>query len=161
MEDKGCDVYVIPIPYYYKNLDGTLRDMQYEAGQLPGYVPVTDYRQYDFKKRRPDTVFIQNPYDEYNLATSVPPSFFSRSLKPFTKKLVYVPYFVLDEAEMAENMEYYVSTPGVVLADTTIVQSAGVRQAYIDYLAKFAGESTRDVWEKKIQYSGQRASDIR
>ncbi len=166
MEDKGCDVYVIPIPYYYKNLDGTLRDMQYEAGQLPGYVPVTDYRQYDFKKRRPDTVFIQNPYDEYNLATSVPPSFFARSLKPFTKKLVYVPYFVLDEAEMAdpkvsENMEYYVSTPGVVLADTTIVQSAGVRQAYIDYLAKFAGESTRDVWEKKIQYSGQRASDIR
>ena len=111
-------------------------------------------------------MFIQNPYDEYNLATSVPPSFFSRSLKPFTKKLVYVPYFVLDEAEMAdpkvsENMEYYVSTPGVVLADTTIVQSAGVRQAYIDYLAKFAGESTRDVWEKKIQYSGQRASDIR
>lgn len=160
MADEECDVYVIPIPYYYKNLDGTLRDMQYEAGQLPGYVPVTDYRQYDFKKRRPDKVFIQNPYDEYNLATSVPPSFFARSLKPFTKNLVYVPYFVLDGSEIAdpkvfENMEYYVSTPGVVLADATIVQSAGVRQAYIDYLAKFAGESTRDVWEKKIRCIGQ------
>lgn len=157
MADKECDVYVIPIPYFYKNLDGTLRDMQYEAESLPDYVPVTDYRQYDIKKRRPDTVFIQNPYDEYNLATSVPPSFYARSLKPFARKLVYVPYFVLDESEMAdpkvaENMEYYVSTPGVVLADTTIVQSAGVRQAYIDYLAKFAGEATRGVWEKKISY---------
>ena len=47
-------------------------------------------------------------------------------------------------------MEYYVSTPGVVHADTTIVQSAGIRQAYIDYLAKFAGEETRGIWEKKI-----------
>ena len=81
--------------------------------------------------------------------------FRSRSLKPYTKKLVYVPHFVLDESEMAdpkvaENMEYYVSTPGVVHADTTIVQSAGIRQAYIDYLAKFAGEETRGIWEKKI-----------
>ena len=156
--DLECDVYVIPIPYYYRNLDGSLRDMQYEGAQFPDSVTVTDYNSYDFANRHPDVIFIHNPYDDCNLTTSVHPSFYSKNLQRYTDKLVYIPYFVMDEIESNDmrsiyNMKYYVSAPGVVHADKVLVQSENMRLAYIDYLTKFAGENTRTVWEEKIAIS--------
>ena len=34
-EDEDCDAYVIPIPYYDKNPNGSFRKMHYEADQYP------------------------------------------------------------------------------------------------------------------------------
>ena len=56
-------------------------------------MPVVRYEEYDFEKRRPDMIFIHNPYDEYNYVTSVHPFFYSQSLKQFTDLLVYIPYY--------------------------------------------------------------------
>ena len=53
-EDPGCDAYVIPIPYYDKNPDGSFRELHYEGGEYPKDVPVVWYEDYDFEKRRPD-----------------------------------------------------------------------------------------------------------
>ena len=39
--DPDCDAYVIPIPYFDKNPDGSFREMHYEGGQYPNYVPTT------------------------------------------------------------------------------------------------------------------------
>ena len=154
-ENPDCNVYVIPIPYFYRNWDGTLRDMRYEGGQFPDDVPITDYRSYDIREHHPDVIFIQNPYDKYNPATSVHPSFYSEYLKQYTDHLVYVPYFTLDEAwpedSKAEyNRACYITMPGVVHADTVVVQSESMRQTYINYLTKKAGEDTRKRWEEKI-----------
>ena len=68
--------------------------MVYEGGQFPEHVPVTDYNSYDFAKRRPDMIVIQNPYDEYNLTTSVHPFFYARNLRQYTDRLVYIPWFM-------------------------------------------------------------------
>lgn len=153
--DPDCISYVIPVPYCYRNLDGSVKNIQYEGELLPEYVTITDYRSYDIQKQHPDIVFIQNPYDEYNLTTSVHPSFYAANLKQYTDKLIYVPYFTLDEIvpenqKALINMEHYVSMPGVVHADTVIVQSEQMRQTYIDFLAKSAGEDTKPIWEEKI-----------
>ena len=78
-EDETCDAYVIPIPYYDRNPDGSFREMHYEGDQYPAYVPITDYRVYDFEKRRPDAIYIHNPYDDCNYVTSVHPLFISYS----------------------------------------------------------------------------------
>lgn len=158
MADPGWDVYVIPIPYYYRNLDGSLRNVQYEDEQFPDSVTTTAFDAYDFKHRRPDVIFIHNPYDDCNLTTSVHPFFYSSNLKQLTEKLVYAPYFTLDEIEPDDlrsiyNMKYYVSVPGVVHADRVLVQSEKMRLAYIDYLTKFAGEDTKAMWEEKIRVS--------
>ena len=156
-EDPECDAYVIPIPYYDKNPDGSFREQHYEGGQYPEYVPVVWYEDYDFEKRRPDMIFIHNPYDDCNIVTSVHPFFYSKNLKNFTDKLVYVPYFILGEIypqnrQELESIEKFCLVPGVAYADRVIVQSEDMRQAYINVLTEFmSGQGrSRAYWEKKI-----------
>ena len=154
-EDPNCDAYVIPIPYYDKNPDGSFREMHYEGDQYPADVPITDYNDYDFAKRRPDMIFIHNPYDDCNYVTSVPPFFYSKNLKQFTEKLVYVPYFILGEVEpdneqAVKGMEHFCTAPGVIHADQVIVQSEQMRQVYINVLTGYAGKDTKKYWEDKI-----------
>ena len=45
---------------------------------LPEYVDITSWQNYDLKIRKPDVIFIHNPYDDANHVTSVDPSFYSR-----------------------------------------------------------------------------------
>lgn len=154
-EDPNCDAYVIPIPYYDKNPDGSFSDMHYEGDLYPEYVPVTNYEEYDFENRKPDMIFIHNPYDEFNLVTSVHPAFYAKNIKKFTEKLVYIPYFILseispDNEQVIKNMEHFCTVPGVFYADKVIVQSEDMRTIYIKVLTETFGEDTRQTWENKI-----------
>lgn len=154
-EDPDWDTYVIPIPYYDKNPDGTFREMHYEGDQYPDHVPVTRYDAFDFSAHRPDMIFIHNPYDDYNYVTSVHPFFYSKNLKSYTDRLIYIPYFVLAEPDPdsetdLENLKHFCTVPGVYNADQVIVQSENMRKLYINILARETGEDTRPYWEKKI-----------
>ena len=80
-EDPDCDAYVIPIPYYDKNQDGSFGEMHYEGDQYPDYVPITAYDEFDFQSHHPDMIFIHNPYDQYNYVTSVDPFLYRPQLK--------------------------------------------------------------------------------
>lgn len=154
-EDPNCDAYVIPIPYYDKNSDGSFKEMHYEGDQYPDYVPVTNYEEYDFENRKPDMIFIHNPYDEFNLVTSVHSFFYAKNLKNFTDKLVYIPYFILreissDDVPAVKDMEHFCTVPGVFYADKVFVQSENMRTIYINVLTEAFGEDTRRTWETKI-----------
>lgn len=156
-EDPECDAYVVPIPYYEKNPDGSLGKLHYEGSLYPEYVPITYYQDYEIAMRQPDMIFIHNPYDNNNYLTSVHPFFYASNLKQFTEKLVYVPYFVLQEPDPdnpaeVENISPFCTTPGVVYADQVIVQSEKMRQVYIKVMTEFtAGRGLdRAYWEKKI-----------
>lgn len=156
-EDADCDAYVIPIPYYDKNPDGSFREEYYEGDQYPDYVPVTHYNQYDFVNRHPDMIFIHNPYDEQNYVTSVHPFFYSKNLKQFTDLLVYIPYFILEEPDVyneqsRERIKGFCITPGVFHADKVVVQSENMRQVYVEILTAFAGKDqvSRKYWEEKV-----------
>ncbi|SDM73937.1 hypothetical protein [Paenibacillus jilunlii] len=92
-EDAQCDAYVVPIPYYDRKPGGSFGEFHYEGGDLPDYVPVTHYESYDISIRRPDVIYIHNPYDIYNTVTSVDPRFYSHELKKYTDTLVYIPYY--------------------------------------------------------------------
>lgn len=157
--DPDCDAYVIPIPYYDKNPDGSFREMHYEGNLYPKDVPVVWYGEYNFAERRPDMIFFHNPYDESNYVTSVHPDFYSGKLKEYTEKLVYIPYFILGELDpkntpMIEGIQHFCTAPGVMNADKVVVQSEDMRQIYIDVLSEYAGEHTRKLWEKKILGTG-------
>ena len=154
-EDPDCDAYVIPIPYYDRNPDGSLGELHYEGDQYPEDVPITRYEDYDFEKRQPDLIFIHNPYDEFNYVTSVHPFFYAKNLKQFTEKLVYIPYFVLgevdpDNKEAVEGMKHFCTTPGVIYADRVIVQSESMRQVYVNVMIEATSEDQRSYWEEKI-----------
>lgn len=154
-QDENCDAYVIPIPYFDKKMDGSFGKMHYEGEKYPEYVPVTWYEDYDFEKRKPDMIFIHNPYDGYNHVTSVHPFFYSKNLKKYTKQLIYIPYFVLDEIapdnqRAVENISHFCTVSGVINADKVIVQSENMRLIYINVMTGLVGVNTRSYWEKKI-----------
>lgn len=154
-EDPNCDAYVIPIPYYDRNPDGSFKEMHYEGDQYPKYVSVTNYEEYDFDDHKPDMIFIHNPYDEFNHVTSVHPFFYAKNLREFTDKLVYIPYFVLseispDNEQAVKGMEHFCTVPGVFYSDRVIVQSEDMRTIYINVLTETFGEETRQTWEQRI-----------
>ena len=80
---------MIPIPYYDKNPDGSIGLMHYEGNLYPEEVPITRYDEFDFAGVHPDAIFIHNPYDASNAATTVHPFFYSDRLKIYTDCLVY------------------------------------------------------------------------
>ena len=156
--DENTDAYVIPVPYYDKNPDESFREEHYEGELFPDYVPVTRYDEYDFQRRRPDVIFIHNPYDECNIVTSVHPFFYSENLKEYTEKLVYIPYFVLDEVDpdndkQVEGIKHLVIQPALFHSDKVVVQSEAMKKAYIRILLKQADQPSgeiREYWEEKI-----------
>lgn len=143
--DPDCDAYVIPIPYFDKNPDGSFREEHYEGDLYPKNVPITRYDEYDLEERRPDVIYIHNPYDECNHVTSVHPYFYSKNLRNYTDQLVYIPYFVLNEIEpdnqaAIDGMKHFCFTPGTIFAHQVIVQSENMRQIYINEFIKAAKE---------------------
>lgn len=143
--DPDCDAYVVPIPYFDKNPDGSFREEHYEGDLYPKDVPITRYDEYDLEAHHPDVIYIHNPYDECNHVTSVHPYFYSKNLRNFTDKLVYIPYFILGEIEPDDQaaingMKHFCFTPGTIYADRVVVQSEKMRQIYINEYLKAAKE---------------------
>ena len=145
-EDPDCDAYCVPIPYYDKNPDGSLGVMHYEGGEYPKNIDITDWQTYNFEERKPDSIYIHNPYDNWNLVTCVPSRYYSNNLKKYTEQLVYIPYFILgeiepDDQERIDKMKHFVWTPGVINADKVIVQSEKMKQIYVNEYLKAAKEN--------------------
>lgn len=143
--DPDCDAYVVPIPYFDKNPDGSFKEEHYEGKLYPKYVPVTRYDEFDFRKHMPDVIYIHNGYDGWNLVTSVHPDFYSQNLKKYTEELVYIPYFVLGEIDpdnerAVEGMKHFCFLPGIINADKVIVQSENMKKIYVREYIKAAKE---------------------
>lgn len=158
-EDENCDAYVVPIPYYELEENQQIKEFVYEGDKYPENVSVMYYEEYDFELRQPDAIYIHNPYDEWNAVTSVLPEFYSSRIKDYTDKLVYIPYFVLNEIKpdnqrAIENMKHFCYLPGIIYADKVIVQSEDMRQIYINEYMKASLERgikvTREQLEEKI-----------
>jgi hypothetical protein len=132
-DDPCCDACVIPAPYYDRLPDGSLGRMHCEGNQYPGYVPVTDWHDYDFEERRPDMIFTHNPYDGGNLVTCIHPDFYCERLNAFTDLLVYIPYFVVPD----DVQEHFCVCAGTLYADRVAVQSEKVRETYIRVFKEF------------------------
>lgn len=155
-EDENCDAYCVPIPYYDKNRDGSLGEMHYEGNEYPDNIEVIDWRVYNYKERRPDVVYIHNPYDDMNIVTSVHPDYFARNIRPYTGKLVYIPYFVLREIDPVDqntidHIKHFCYLPGTVFADKVILQSENMRKIYINEYKKAAFQNGQQISSKALE----------
>lgn len=143
-EDPDCDAYCVPIPYFDLNSDHSFGTMHYEGNEYPSDIEITDWQTYDFERRKPDMIFIHNPYDEWNHVTSVHPRYYAKNLKQYTEQLVYIPYFILgeiksddaDRQSMVDAMKHFCFLPGTIYADKVVVQSEDMRQIYIEEYLK-------------------------
>lgn len=149
-KDENVTCYVIPIPYYEVQKDGTLGQMHYEGARYPAYVPVTHYTQYDIAKRAPDIIFFHNPYDGGNTVTRVPAEFYATTLKKYTDKLVYVPYMVSEEEGPAEHQCYM---PGVLIADRVVVQPGKIYRKYCRIYTRIVADNG---WENALPPAGEK-----
>ncbi len=160
-DDAEWESVVIPIPYYNRNTDDSLGEMQYEGAEFPEDVPVTDWQQYSLEKEHPDIIFIHNPYDQFNIVTTVHPLFYASRIKDYTEKLVYIPYFVHQNDIVAEH---YCVLPGTIYADVVILQSEKVREQYLRYyeaaLPELVEKQGREAIEKKFQALGSPKFDV-
>ena len=132
-KDPEVDDFVIPIPYFDRNPDGTFAEMHYEGDQYPDYVPITDWQKYSIPDEKPDVIFIHNPYDDCNYVTSVHPAFYSRELKKWTECLVYVPYFVLDGTYIGKEMT---TAPACFNADYIVCLNEYEEKRYIEDISE-------------------------
>lgn len=155
---EDVDVKVVPIPYYYKNYDGSVE--QYSTlAEYPDYINALSEDEYNYEKEDPDEIIIQNPYDGYNVAATIHPRYYVRNLLMHTDKLIYIPYFVTEEIDAQDmradvGMNSYVTMPGVVYADEVILQSENIRNLYIRKLTGFFGEESRQMWENQLNANG-------
>lgn len=94
-DTEHCNAYVVPLPYCDRNPDGTAKEWHCEINLFPKDVPVMDWQTVNLQKMHPDVIYIHNPYDQYNAATSVDSAYYSSNLKQYTDMLVYVPYFIV------------------------------------------------------------------
>ncbi len=126
--DPDCDAYCVPIPYYDLNSNQSLGKMHYEGDKYPENINVVDWKEYCFEERKPDVVYIHNPYDQYNLVTSVHPRFYSSNLKKYTDILVYVPYYSTSGG-MSKAQSLF---PAYIYADYIVIQSPKFRKYFDD-----------------------------
>lgn len=125
-QDPDCDAYVVPIPYYDRDQNGRASVFHYEGGLMPSDVPVTHYGAYCLKERRPDVIYIHNPYDYANYVTSVAPEFYSSELKKCTDCLVYIPYY----STTGGMSEGQASCPAYYNADYIMIQAEKFRKFF-------------------------------
>lgn len=158
-EDVECETYVVPIPYYDRNPDFSLGSYNYEGSLFPEYVPITDYKVFDLEVRKPDVIYIHNPYDDCNYVTSVEPNYYSWELKKHTDCLVYVPYCVYGEYENISNeamiqwYSKYISFPIMRNADKIILQSEKIKELFVNIATTNLGENKK-FWERKFSALG-------
>ncbi len=126
-KDPDCDAYCVPIPYFDLNPDHSPGKMHYEGDAYPEEIEITDWQKYDLEERKPDVVYIHNPYDGCNLVTSVHPRFYASNLKKYTECLVYIPYYSTSGG-MSEAQSL---CPAYLYADHIVIQSPKFR-AYFD-----------------------------
>lgn len=124
--DPDCDAYCVPIPYYNLNPDRSFGEMHYEGNEYPEEIEVTDWQEYDFEERKPDVIYIHNPYDNWNLVTSVHPKYYSSNLKKYTDTLVYVPYYSMSGG-MSKAQSFI---PSYVNMDYIVIQSPEFRKYF-------------------------------
>ena len=92
--DKDCETSVVAIPYYEADRITNKWEYCYDGELFEADIPIVDFNDYDLKLKKPDLVFVHNPFDKFNTVTTVNPIYYSEELKKYCGKLVYVPYYV-------------------------------------------------------------------
>ena len=160
-ERSDTDCVIVPLPLMPKDVYGQVHLSEEEivaAGredEYPEELFLTHWWEYDVEESCPDVIYIQNPYDGSNPYLTVPEVYFAENLRCYTPEIVYIPIahtaeFAAEDVTDHYHLKHCAAAPGVIYADRVIVQSDNIRKHYIEALTEFAGEETRDVWEKKI-----------
>lgn len=151
----GVKLIVLKVPYYYRDSKGVLTEDMALEDDLPEDVDFVDYDTFDCENTKVDVLITSYPYDEFDMAGSIPPIYYIANMQKNAKKIIYISPYEIDEIQSmdqkaAVNMNYYVKSPGIVKADIIATESNNMRNMYISALKDWAGEETHNIWENKV-----------
>ena len=151
---EGVELFVMPLPYYVKDEDGTAIRVD-EDGAFPNSITITEVTEYDFTHGYADEIVIQIPYDEYNTAFRVPDFFFSGNLTDYTDMLTYIPYLRVEHSgdlsnKMIKSLECLIEQPVMIYCDRIVLELDELKKVYVDKLTELSGNEYRDYWNDKI-----------
>ena len=126
--DEDFETSVVPIPFYEEDRTTMKYVPRYEGNLFPDDVPVVSFQEYRLEEKKPDLVFIHNPYDDINFVTMVHPDYFSKELKKNCGLLVYVSYYV-NQGIMEDEKKV---SPGFFNADYLVFQSNQQKECFRD-----------------------------
>lgn len=158
---SDVDIFIVPLPLLKKDYFGRILMSEQEVSEAVKInmydkeLRLMDWKEYDISIHCPDIVYVQNPYDEFNPCITVPRNFYTKEIRKYTGKIIYIPFkntgeFIDEDKNDICNMKYYVNTPGVVYADKVMVQSENIRRKYIKCLETFSGGVGKKCWEEKV-----------
>ena len=156
---KDADIYVMPLPYAYKNMWGEVLEWKYDGNRFPEGLQLVDYEEYELDKLHPDVIYFQDPYDEWNDVVELPTEYRCEELWTSCNELILVPvnqpasYPKEDEraTKMLFNMVRY---PGYIMADRICIEDVELRRNYLDVLLLYTGEATKNIWMNKLGIDG-------
>ena len=154
--DPHNDVYVMPLPYMISDPFGENGETFDDRALFPKEVELTFIESYDVAARHPDVIYIQNPYDGWNVIFNVPEYFYSENLRELTDELVYVPFMNTDEPvssddKLIEALKVIIEQPAVYFSDKVMLQSEKIKRTYVDFLKTVTGPGSEVYWEDKIK----------
>ena len=156
--DGSKNVYVMCAPYKLDEINsGTVEgeSVRCDSAYLPSDVNVVTLEEYNYAERYPETIIVQNPYDQFNLSYNIQDYFCTNNLKNYTSKLIYlspdgIEPPVDDKDKAIAALEVLIEEPANVYADEILVDSEGMGKLYVDTLSELSGLS-KEFWENKVR----------
>lgn len=150
-------VYVSPVSWYRKNdLLDLIQEPVNENELIARETKIVPSEQVQLSVHTPDIVVTQNPYDEFSTGMSVDPAYYSRELQKYASKVIYIPWFFIDETDLNNDVYEricgsYIQMPGVARADYIFTDSEKMRDLYIRKLTEMSGDDLKEKWDKKVR----------
>lgn len=133
--NQNALVYVMSIPRYERELGTTQINYQKVhftpellEKELPSGASMADYRTFSLEQGF-ERIYIHNPYDNTCFVDSVEPKYYSWNLKPYARKLIYVPHllYIGGIPEEYADSPVYEHVDAVYLADKKAKYSLDVQ----------------------------------
>ena len=139
LEETGeLELYLLPVPYGFKNVKGELRERIYEGESFRKKYSVLEYESLNLQSLQADIIVIPTAFDHVNPVFSLDPFYDSKKIKAFTPHLLYIPDFQVAVAKEGEdkafyNQRYYIPLPGIAHCDYSIFQKEETVEEYLSY----------------------------
>lgn len=155
-------VLVVPMPVFRKNPYGEIVADEYElshnakSDEYPKDIAITEWDQIDISLYEFATVCVQNQYDNENGYLTIPGMYYSAVVREYTEELIYllddadVDEFELDNDACMYGLRARLHMPAAVYSDKILCLRANMIDRYVACLTDFAGETYRDVFDKKV-----------
>ena len=138
LEEQQLELFLLPVPYGFKNVKGELKERFYEGESFQKKYPILDYKSLNLQSLQADIIVTPTAFDHVNPVFSLDPFYDTKNIKMFTPNLIYYPDFTLDRVGKGEykseyNRRYYMPLPGIAFCDYSIFAKKDVVEGYLQY----------------------------